>query len=41
MNQADIDRYRAGMAHKAIEQHVHALLIEAKTEVKTYDIVKW
>jgi quinol monooxygenase YgiN len=40
-NQADIDRYRAGVAHKAILQHIHALLNVAKTEVKTYDIVKW
>jgi quinol monooxygenase YgiN len=40
-NQADIDRYRAGVAHKAIQQHIHALLNVAKTEVKTYDIVKW
>jgi hypothetical protein len=36
-----MDRYRAGMAHKAIQQRIHALLKEAKTKVRTYDIVKW
>lgn len=40
-HQPDIDRHRAGMAHQAIQQHIHALLKEAKTEVRTYDIVKW
>ncbi len=40
-NQADIDGYRAGLAHKAIQQHLHALLKGSKTEVKTYDIVRW
>jgi heme-degrading monooxygenase HmoA len=38
-NQADIDKYRASEAHKAVQQHTRGLMNVAKVEVKTYDVV--
>lgn len=38
-NQAAIDRYRAGDAHKDIQKHTRALMGVSKVEVKSYEVV--
>jgi len=40
-DQASIDRYRAGDAHKTIQQRTRCLMDGTKVETKTYDIVQW
>jgi quinol monooxygenase YgiN len=38
-NQAAIDAYRSGTAHKQIQQHTRALMNVSKVEVKSYEVV--
>ena len=37
-NQDAIDRYRASVAHRTIQQHTRALTNVAKVEMKTYEV---